>query len=676
MSIYGTSGQATFSTSYPDLPSMINDFPDNTSNLIKPRQLRNAILSLYYNTTLATFSGLTLSNGIGVNVYDNSLIVDANGLYLNPNIVGNGLTYSGGSFSTITPVNGKTNYIPYFNTTTGITDSNIQQTNNNILIGTTSNVGAKLYIAGSFSSTGNAIISGINIGSIINNTNTILGNNNLNINHGTYNTFLGYNSGNDLYTGSYNLIINTSTSSIGLTNGSYNTIIGSSLTFSNLSNYVVIGDGAGNKRIVVDNTGNTTLQSITVNNSPSQSYINIISVTDSSYYVPGGTTSFYYSGANYGKISFINKLYGSNELASISVVSYNDSSDGYNPSTYSFNTGNIIFSIGASASAATEKVRMSSNNMYLTQQYTLQLGYTNGLFENNRGPKSTLSIKYNSTNGGLYVFDNGTSPKIPGYISIQSTTSVINGLTIAGGGPTIFTAPSVFRSNSYPGRDSTTSAASIYTSGNQYGVFARPGFINSATNSATYRSYGFTNDMNAILLPDTGNTYSMCSFISYGAMTVIAGALNSNNNLTLTDFNASDFTLYSAAGTCSGLMTRYGLLIDYNTATQSYTGGSNGTFSYSNPWGVYQSNDANNFFNGYVYIGASSSIISSAKLQVKSNIYLSGALITGTYSGQLSAINSTWKLGGTSSGTGLIMDTINYVEVNINGAIVKLATIV
>jgi hypothetical protein len=103
-----------------------------------------------------TISGYTFS----VNLQANSgLTVSMSGLAINPSIAGYGLTYSGGSMSFTTNINALQGYIPYFNTITSLTSSVIYQTASNILIGTVSNNGAKLLIAGSvsiISATGNA----------------------------------------------------------------------------------------------------------------------------------------------------------------------------------------------------------------------------------------------------------------------------------------------------------------------------------------------------------------------------------------------------------------------------------------------------------------------------------------------------------------------------------------
>jgi trimeric autotransporter adhesin len=75
---------------------------------------------------------------------------------------------------------------------------------------------------------------------------------------GSNNTYLGNNSGFNSLTGSNNIFIGNQCGA-GAT-GSNNTFIGSQLNLNTtLSNNVVIGDGAGNQRLIINNTGATTL---------------------------------------------------------------------------------------------------------------------------------------------------------------------------------------------------------------------------------------------------------------------------------------------------------------------------------------------------------------------------------------------------------------------------------
>ena len=73
---------------------------------------------------------------------------------------------------------------------------------------------------------------------------------------GERNVLMGWNSSFDLTTGNDNLILGYR-SGFGITTGSGNTIIGGrAASLGNVSNYVVLGDGIGNRRLVIDNLGN------------------------------------------------------------------------------------------------------------------------------------------------------------------------------------------------------------------------------------------------------------------------------------------------------------------------------------------------------------------------------------------------------------------------------------
>lgn len=73
---------------------------------------------------------------------------------------------------------------------------------------------------------------------------------------GGYNSIFGYNTGNELNTGAYNTFYGSNTGR-GITTGNYNTIIGANVTglSAGLSNTIILADGQGNQRILVDNNG-------------------------------------------------------------------------------------------------------------------------------------------------------------------------------------------------------------------------------------------------------------------------------------------------------------------------------------------------------------------------------------------------------------------------------------
>lgn len=74
---------------------------------------------------------------------------------------------------------------------------------------------------------------------------------------GGYNSALGANGLLELTTGSYNTSIGYNTGR-GISTGSNNTIIGANVTglSAGLSNYIILADGAGNRRLNIDNNGN------------------------------------------------------------------------------------------------------------------------------------------------------------------------------------------------------------------------------------------------------------------------------------------------------------------------------------------------------------------------------------------------------------------------------------
>ena len=73
---------------------------------------------------------------------------------------------------------------------------------------------------------------------------------------GTYNTFLGYNSGRFVTTGSYNIILGANSSSSQLTTGSYNVILGRPTSIgATTSNSVFISDNQGNTKVKFNSVG-------------------------------------------------------------------------------------------------------------------------------------------------------------------------------------------------------------------------------------------------------------------------------------------------------------------------------------------------------------------------------------------------------------------------------------
>jgi hypothetical protein len=90
--------------------------------------------------------------------------------------------------------------------------------------------------------------------------NTYLGFGSGYFNTGSNNTFVGNRSGQNITTGSTNIIIGSYPLSPtqGVTTGSNNVIIGSNITglSSSLSNTIILADGQGNQRLYINNSGN------------------------------------------------------------------------------------------------------------------------------------------------------------------------------------------------------------------------------------------------------------------------------------------------------------------------------------------------------------------------------------------------------------------------------------
>ena len=189
-----------------------------------------------------TYSGSTYSVNLGINsgltFSNNTIIVQ----------IGSGLTLSNGLLTSTGAVNGTLNSLPYYNTTTTFTSSVISQVNNNILIGTQSDVGSKLYINGSFSSTADGRINNASIGRGINNTNLIFGSSSISTypTSGSNNISIGDNIFSAAPTGNNNIAIGLN-SLKSLTSGFSNVAIGNNTAQNSVTpnNSIIIGFNAG-----------------------------------------------------------------------------------------------------------------------------------------------------------------------------------------------------------------------------------------------------------------------------------------------------------------------------------------------------------------------------------------------------------------------------------------------
>ena len=87
------------------------------------------------------------------------------------------------------------------------------------------------------------------------------------ITSGNNNVALGYHSGYDITTGSQNVFLGLN-AGLGVTTGNYNTILGNSVTglAPGLSNTIILADGQGNQRLLIDANGNAGLGTLTPQN--------------------------------------------------------------------------------------------------------------------------------------------------------------------------------------------------------------------------------------------------------------------------------------------------------------------------------------------------------------------------------------------------------------------------
>jgi len=86
--------------------------------------------------------------------------------------------------------------------------------------------------------------------------NVAIGYSSLRLTTGDFNAAFGYTTGYDVTTGDYNTLIGYNTGR-GITTGDNNTIIGAQVTglAADLQNHIILADGEGNKRIIVDASG-------------------------------------------------------------------------------------------------------------------------------------------------------------------------------------------------------------------------------------------------------------------------------------------------------------------------------------------------------------------------------------------------------------------------------------
>jgi hypothetical protein len=260
---------------------------------------------------------------------------------------------------------GSTNYLSYFNSSSTIAQSSIYQgsTNKTIVIGYTTslstydtdtnalrvkgdvyfdNISNKFNIGGVqlFDTNSNiALGNGANNGGTAGSNNVALGYSSLMSNQtGIYNVGVGFNTLQTLTAGSYNMAVGanalynnkgsrntsigyqsgyTSTgdgntfignlAGTGMTSGNYNTFIGasSSWTSSVPSNYVVITDGIGTKKLVIDNTNAVKLYGPLIDIVGSTGLSGqVLSATSGGFvWVTSSSLSFIQNGNSFGSVA-------------------------------------------------------------------------------------------------------------------------------------------------------------------------------------------------------------------------------------------------------------------------------------------------------------------------------------------------------------------------------------
>lgn len=417
----------------------------------------------------------------------------------------------------------------------------------------------------------------------------------------------------------------------------------------------------------------------------------ILSATDSNISQIIGSTSYQYTIANIGKLSWVNNLYGTQEWASISV-----STDGYsqnigatNTSPYSSNAGNIIFNIGTSASIISEVMRITPNSVVINYNKTLSIGNnysgtniygqsaTNPVLYINNGSTTRTGIMISENNNNYYVVSLNSNIGITAYNNTRNGITIDNVIT-----PTMSSIYG-FNGSVQPSRDGGAPVGMWIRGGRQFQYFTTiynyssntqitPGTVNNN------ETFGYVNYIDRSQSSD-GGTYSYNGFISTGfVQTNGLTASTLTNLINVVDFRASSIRLSSGNNNFQSNINRYGLLIDYSSSTFTYSslpGTYSGTYSYLNAWGVYQSDaNTNNYFNGTVLFGTTSNpqnaLVSiygttSGLLQLKDTTQGTGKVLTSDANGlatwqTLSASGVAYKYAATQSFSASVPYVINH----------------
>jgi hypothetical protein len=398
--------------------------------------------------------------------------------------------------------------------------------------------------------------------------------------------------------------------------------------------------------------GLTMLQSsITTFGTTSQiTALNIVSSADSTYIQGSGTTSYTWTPSNNGKISWTNRFYNKNELASIAVVGDRTTYTSFGTtSSYSYNTGNLVFSIGTSASVATEKLRIMNDSIAIPANTSLKIGIAaNSTPLSGLAPLTVLYQSGYSAFGAIYITTNisSSSPINNSVITIEGSTlnsGTTNGFSIGGVASSSNRGiPSAWIGSIQPGRGAAGS--NVYTNGGQFGITSRrSGYATSsvtfnpnasAESNTKWEDYAYvaTNylsgtNLTSNLILGFNNYYStITDGLSFATNSV------TTNNISLADFRSSGFDIsgINNQGQFNTTLTRYGLLIDFlsisGTISTILDANRTGIGTYSLVgWGVYQSDkNTKNFFAGQILVGTNSS--DGSLLRVSGSASISGNL--------------------------------------------------
>lgn len=519
---------------------------------------------------------------------------------------------------------------------------------------------------------------------------------------GSNNIAIGYNSAPNIRSTSNNTFIGHNTG-VGIS-GSGVTVIGASVSLNGtFSNSLILSDGFGNIKLMGSSTNNILIGTTSDSGGKLQivggvTPIQLISSTESFLGTGiGGTTSVGYDGGkDASKISFINTYYGSRaELGYIKMTTdtFGDGKfEGNSGFTYSFNTGNIVFGIGASTSNATEMMRIGRNQINIPTNVKLSIGLVNSGIPFIGSGSSTnfpnITILYSSSRPNIWITDNIAYSIPNGSVVISSlgTGKAVNFSSSLG----TITAGNLGNPSQFFGSNSAGSgyvSTNYYSAGGQFSFASRKSSSNRNTSLNLgvldiSDEYGYHSQLFA---NGVGTTYSLNAFSSTFNfdITSIQTSATSSTNLRLFDFRSVGNYLSTSLGTFTFSqnisLSRYGLLIDFTPSVTTASNVANGnisTFSSVNSWGVYQHSSAlRNFFGGPLLIGTSSNngnnlqvtgtasivgnlnLVSSSITDVNGSIGVNGYVLSATAGG-----NSVQWVPAASGGASLTGGQANYVS--------------